>query len=128
MSKRIRISLAGATVLIAAGLLLAQPGPGPGGRRGPGPGMGPQGGAGMPTKPPVAKNAAEKAILDVLDDMDRNQRGGNMNVPIEDGRLLRLLAEIHRGKAHRRDRHIERLLGNLAVPGPQGHRRQADHL
>ena len=47
----------------------------------------------MPTKPPVAKNAAEKAILDVLDDMDRNQRGGKMNVPIEDGRLLRLLAE-----------------------------------
>ena len=55
--------------------------------------MGPQGGQGMQTKPPVARNAAEKAILDVLDDMDRNQRGGNMNVPIEDGRLLRLLAE-----------------------------------
>lgn len=55
--------------------------------------MGPQGGQGIQTKPPVARNAAEKAILDVLDDMDRNQRGGNMNVPIEDGRLLRLLAE-----------------------------------
>jgi predicted O-methyltransferase YrrM len=55
--------------------------------------MGPGGGQGIQTKAPVAKNAAEKAILDVLDEMDRNQRGGNMNVPVEDGRFLRLLAE-----------------------------------
>lgn len=47
----------------------------------------------MQNKPPLAKGPAEQKILDVLDDMDRNQRGGNMNVPIEDGRLLRLLAE-----------------------------------
>jgi len=47
----------------------------------------------MESKPPTAKGPAEQKILDVLDDMDRNQRGGNMNVPIEDGRLLRLLAE-----------------------------------
>jgi len=55
--------------------------------------MGPWGGQGIRNKAPVAKNAREKAILDVLADMDRNQRGGNMNVPIEDGRFLRLLAE-----------------------------------
>jgi len=42
---------------------------------------------------PLAKTPEEKKILDVLDDLDRNQRRGNMNVPLEDGRLLRLLAE-----------------------------------
>ena len=36
---------------------------------------------------------AEKKILAVLDDLDKNQRRGNMNVPLEDGRLLRLLTE-----------------------------------
>jgi predicted O-methyltransferase YrrM len=35
----------------------------------------------------------ETRILNVLEDLDRNQRRGNMNVPVEDGRLLRLLAE-----------------------------------
>ena len=39
------------------------------------------------------KTDAEKKILDILDDMDRSQRRGMMNVPKEDGRLLRLLAE-----------------------------------
>lgn len=91
MSKRIWIGLVGTTMLVAAGQLVAQPGPG--GRRGRGPGMGPMGEQGIANKAPMAKNAREKAILDVLDEMDRNQRGGNMNVPIEDGRLLRLLAE-----------------------------------
>ena len=42
---------------------------------------------------PTPKNEAEKKILSVLDDMDRNQRRGMMNVPVEDGRLLRLLTE-----------------------------------
>ena len=42
---------------------------------------------------PLPKDDAEKKILDVLDDMFRNQRGGMMNVPPKDGRLLRLLAE-----------------------------------
>ncbi len=85
MSKRVWIGLVGTTVLITGGLLLAQPGPG--GRRGWG------GQQTFANKAPTAKNAKEKAILDVLDEMDRNQRGGNMNVPIEDGRFLRLLAE-----------------------------------
>ena len=41
---------------------------------------------------PIAKDQAEQKILDVLDDMD-GERRGMMNVPVEDGRLLRLLAE-----------------------------------
>jgi predicted O-methyltransferase YrrM len=43
--------------------------------------------------PPVAQNEAEKKVLDVLDDMDKNQRRGNMTVPTDDGRLLRALVE-----------------------------------
>ncbi len=43
--------------------------------------------------PPLPKSDAERRILAVLDDLDRNQRSGNMNVPVEDGRLLRVLAE-----------------------------------
>lgn len=42
---------------------------------------------------PQAKTDAEKKILDVLDDLDNNQRRGMMNVPLEDARLLRLLTE-----------------------------------
>jgi len=89
MSKRAWIGSAGAVVLAVAGLLLAQPGPG--GRRGPG--MGPRGGQGIQSQAPLAKGQTEKTILAVLDEMDRTQRGGNMNVPVEDGRLLRILAE-----------------------------------
>jgi len=43
--------------------------------------------------PPKAKDAEEQKILDVLDDLDKHHRRGNMNVPMEDGRLLRLLVE-----------------------------------
>jgi predicted O-methyltransferase YrrM len=46
-----------------------------------------------PQYPPTAVNEEERKILGVLEDMDRDQRRGNMNVPIEDGRILRLLAE-----------------------------------
>jgi len=42
---------------------------------------------------PVPKDDAEKKILAVLTDLDQNQRRGMMNVPEEDGRLLRLLTE-----------------------------------
>jgi predicted O-methyltransferase YrrM len=41
----------------------------------------------------LALDETETRILNVLDDLDRNHRRGNMNVPVEDGRLLRLLAE-----------------------------------
>jgi len=43
--------------------------------------------------PPLSKSEAEKKTMSVLDDMDKNQRAGMMNVPITDGRLLRLLTE-----------------------------------
>ena len=50
------------------------------------------------TSEPLAKDAAEKKILAVLDDMDKNQRRGMMNVPKPDGRLLRLLVETTNAK------------------------------
>lgn len=43
--------------------------------------------------PIAAKDASEKKILDVLAAMDANERRGMMNVPMEDGRILRMLAE-----------------------------------
>lgn len=59
-----------------------------------GPGRPAQGGESsfMQTKT-LPKTDIEKKILSVLDDMDKNQRRGMMNVPVEDGRLLRLLTE-----------------------------------
>ena len=42
---------------------------------------------------PIPANEEEKKILSVLDDMEKNQSRGMMNVPMEDGRLLRLLTE-----------------------------------
>ena len=42
---------------------------------------------------PLAADDTEGKILDVLADLDRNHRRGMMNVPMDDGRLLRLLTE-----------------------------------
>jgi tRNA A58 N-methylase Trm61 len=42
---------------------------------------------------PLPKTEEEKIILGVLEDMHKNQRWGMMNVPPEDGRLLRLFTE-----------------------------------
>ena len=39
----------------------------------------------------MPKDDSEKKILSILDDMDKNHRRGMMNVPVRDGRLLRLL-------------------------------------
>ncbi|MHC4463145.1 MAG: O-methyltransferase [Planctomycetota bacterium] len=50
-------------------------------------------GASFVASSPIPKTEEEKKILNVLDDMDKNQRRGMMNVPIDDGRLLRLLTE-----------------------------------
>jgi caffeoyl-CoA O-methyltransferase len=70
------------------------PGGPPGGMRGPGGRMGPGGAGGSSmSKPPLAKNEAEKKILAVLDELDSRGGRGMMNVPVEDGRFLRLLAE-----------------------------------
>lgn len=62
-------------------------------RRGQGRPMPGRAGASSIESSPIPKTEAEKKILSVLDDMDKNQRRGMMNVPIEDGRLLRLLTE-----------------------------------
>ena len=77
------------------------------GRRG-GPGRGAPGqtgrpGAGRPASSegstalfessPAPKDDAEKKILNALKELNENQRRGMMNVPVEDGRLLRLLTE-----------------------------------
>lgn len=80
-------------VILAAALLLAvvesltaqPPGRGSGGRRG--------GGAAPQGQAPLPANEQEKKILSVLEDMDQNQRRGMMNVPEQDGRILRLLTE-----------------------------------
>ena len=83
------VILAAVLILAAVESLTAQPGPRGrdfGGRRG-------RGFSAAPQQPPVPVNEEEKKILSVLDDMDRNQRRGMMNVPIEDGRVLRLLTE-----------------------------------
>jgi predicted O-methyltransferase YrrM len=73
-------------------------GPPMGGPRGgmrPGQGRPGPGGAGTPSGQgsPLPKTDEEKKTLSVLDDMDRNQRRGMMNVPVWDGRALRLLTE-----------------------------------
>jgi len=41
----------------------------------------------------MPKDETEKKMLAVLDDLDSHHRAGMMNVPEEDGRLLRLLTE-----------------------------------
>jgi len=42
---------------------------------------------------PQPKSEREKRVLGVLEDMDRSQRRGSMSVPMDDGRILRVLAE-----------------------------------
>lgn len=42
---------------------------------------------------PIPKNEAEKKILDVLTELNKKPAPGGMSVPMEDGRLLRLLTE-----------------------------------
>jgi caffeoyl-CoA O-methyltransferase len=80
-------------------------GPGMGGRGsgmgGRGPGMGPGGRPGRGgeidgsffNNKLMSKDDSEQKILSVLEDMDKNQRRGMMNVPEGDGRFLRLLTE-----------------------------------
>lgn len=67
--------------------------PGGMGRPGEGPPMMGRGDTSAAEYPPLSKSEEEKKILGVLDDLDKNQRRGMMNVPISDGRLLRLLTE-----------------------------------
>jgi len=94
--------------VITWGVLGQEPGPGgkrpegrPGARGGP-PGQGPgRGGMGpsrsrqagsLPLTPPQPKDDAERKLLKALQEINR-QQGRMLNVPQQDGRLLRLLAE-----------------------------------
>ena len=89
MLKKIMIGIAVLVLLAVVVSLVAQERPqrrGFGGRWG-------RGMSAAQEQPPIPANEAEKKILSVLDDMDKNQRRGMMNVPVEDGRLLRLLTE-----------------------------------
>jgi len=52
----------------------------------------------MQEQPPMPANNEEKKILSVLEDMRLKQSRGMMNVPRQDGRLLRLLAEATNAK------------------------------
>ena len=110
MSKKIILVIAAAVLVATVAISIAQQrrdetvlprpemtrrgmeGPGRAMRRGPG-GMMPGRPGPSFESPPTAKTDAEKKILNILDDMDQNQRRGMMNVPITDGRLLRLLTE-----------------------------------
>lgn len=80
------VILAAALLLAVVESLTAQPpgGRGPGGRRG---------GSFSAAQQPLGADEQEKKILSILEDMDRNQSRGMMNVPQEDGRILRLLTE-----------------------------------
>ena len=79
--------LAGLTVGMAAGVW-AQTGTGggPAGRAVPD-------GRPVIASAPLARDDAEKKALDVLEEIDKHQRRGSLSVPVDDGRLLRLLIE-----------------------------------
>ena len=88
VKKIMLVILAAALLLAVVESLTAQPpgGRGFGGRRG-------GGFSNLQGNKPLPANEQEKKILSILEDMDRNQSRGMMNVPQEDGRILRLLTE-----------------------------------
>jgi len=81
LKKIMLVILAAVLILAAVESLTAQPG-----RRG-------RGSSAALQRPPVPVNEQEKKILNVLEDMRLNQSRRMMNVPREDGRLLRLFTE-----------------------------------
>ncbi len=89
LKKIMLVILAAVLILAVVESLTAQQGPRGrdfGGRRG-------RGSSAAPQQPPVPVNEEEKKILSVLEDMRLNQSRRMMNVPQEDGRMLRLLTE-----------------------------------
>ena len=83
-----RLVMAACFVGLSLSVASAQETRAPGERGGRPPGRG-GGGSGFQAAP-LPKDAAEKKILDVLEDMSRNR---GIGVPQDDGRLLRLLVE-----------------------------------
>jgi len=96
MLKKITLGVLAIVLLAAVEMSVSQPADSGAGQR-PRGGMRGAGRAGAEggtaSNPILANSDAEKKILDVLEDMDRNQRAGMMNVPLQDGRLLRLLTQ-----------------------------------
>ena len=89
LKKIMLVILAAVLILAAVDILTAQPGRRGGdfgGRRG-------RGSSAASQRPPVPADEQEKKILNVLEDMRLNQSRRMMNVPREDGRLLRLFTE-----------------------------------
>ena len=89
MKKTVIAVMIAVVLLAVVGSLIGQPRGG--GRRG-------RGFSSSVIQSPVPANEQEKKILDVLDDMYRNQSQGMMNVPPEDGRVLRMLTEVANAK------------------------------
>ena len=99
MSKKIFfITLGLILLLITVQNLTAQRMGGRGGFGGFGGRPGGRGGFASMQQAPVPLNEEEKKILDILEDMNRNQSSGMMNVPTLDGRILRLLTETTNAK------------------------------
>jgi caffeoyl-CoA O-methyltransferase len=88
LKRAVLVILAAVLLLAVVETLTAQPpgGRGFGGRRG-------RSFSSFQQQQPLAANEEEKKILDILEDMDRNQSRGMMNVSQADGRILRMLAE-----------------------------------
>ena len=70
-----------------------EPGGPPRRRGGPPGGHGPGDRSGIFSSSPLPKSDREKSVLAVLEDMNRTQRRGSMSVPMDDGRILRVLTE-----------------------------------
>jgi caffeoyl-CoA O-methyltransferase len=88
LKRAVLVILAAVLLLAVVETLTAQP---PGGR-----GFGGRRGGGFSSalqQQPLPANEQEKKILDVLEDLDRSQSRGMMNVPQGDGRILRMLTE-----------------------------------
>ena len=101
MSKKILfLTLGIVLLLVAVQSLTAQRMGGRGGFGGFGGRTGGRGRAGFASlqNSPVPLNEEEKKILDILEDMNRNQSAGMMNVPTLDGRILRILTEATNAK------------------------------
>jgi len=95
MLRNTMLGIAVLVILVATASLIAQER----GMGGPGRGRFMRGGTDISSEnPPLSKDEAEKKILSVLEDMLENQSWGMQNVPMEDGRLLRLLAEATNAK------------------------------
>ena len=90
MKQMIRIGMLAIACSLTLGLAIAQPPPGRPGGRGGRDGFGGRGLQGLASSP-LARDEAEKKILDVLEAMQK--QGLGMSVPRDDGRLLRILTE-----------------------------------